>query len=45
MDDVRGTKDCLCKNVVVGFLMKFWMEGEGQALAFGEATTGTHEVY
>jgi hypothetical protein len=25
--------------------MKFWIEGEGQALAFDEAAVGTHEVH
>ena len=24
--------------------MKFWIEGEGRALAFDEAAAGTHEV-
>lgn len=46
VNDVRGaSKDRLCKNVIVRFLMKFWIEGEGRALAFGEAVTGTHGVY
>ena len=26
------------------FLMKFWIEGEGRALAFDEVVAGTHEV-
>lgn len=42
MRSVSG--DQLCKNVAAWFLMKFWMEGEGQALAFNEAALGTHEV-
>ena len=42
---VRGAaNDRLCKNVVTRFLMKFWIEGEGRALAFDEAVVGTHEV-
>ena len=45
LEDVRGAaNDRLCKNVVARFLMKFWTEGEGRALAFDEAATGTHEV-
>ena len=45
LEDVRGaTNDWLCKNVVACFLTKFWVEGEGQALAFDEAVAGTHEV-
>ena len=45
LEDVRGAAcDWLCKNVVVRFLMKFWIEGEGRALAFDEAAAGTHEV-
>lgn len=46
IDDVRGaSKDRLGKNVDTRFLMKLWMEGEGRSLAFGEAVTGTQEVY
>jgi hypothetical protein len=46
IDDVRSaSRDCLCKNVVARFLMKFWMEGGGRALAFSEEASGTHEVY
>ena len=45
LEDVRGAaSDRLCKNVVAHFLMKFWIEGEGRALAFDEAAAGTHEV-
>ena len=45
LEDVRGAaNDRLCKNVVTRFLTKFWIEGEGQALAFDKATAGTHEV-
>ena len=36
--------DRLCKNVVVRFLTKFWIEGEGQALAFDNAVASTHKV-
>ena len=46
LEDVRGAaNDRLCKNVVARFLMKFWTEGEGRALAFDEAAAGTHEVH
>ena len=45
LEDVRGAaSDRLCKNVVAHFLMKFWIEGEGRALAFDEMVAGTHEV-
>ena len=45
LEDVRGAaNDRLCKNVVARFLTKFWIEGEGEALAFDKATAGTHEV-
>ena len=45
LEDVRGAaNDRLCKNVVACFLMKFWIKGEGRALAFDEAAAGTHEV-
>ena len=45
LEDARGApNDRLCKNVVARFLMKFWIEGEGQALAFDKAAAGTHEV-
>ena len=30
--------------MVAQFLTKFWMVGEGRALAFREATSGTQEV-
>ena len=46
IDNVRvASKDRLCKNVDARFLTKFWMEGEDRSLAFGEAMTGTQEVY
>lgn len=46
VDDVRGaSSDRLCKNIVTRYLMKFWMEGRGRALAFSEAVSSTHEVY
>ena len=45
LEDVRGAaNDRLCKNVVARFLTKFWIEGEGRALAFDEAAVGTHMV-
>ena len=45
LEDVWGAaNDRLCKNVVARFLTKFWIEGEGRALAFDEASAGTHEV-
>ena len=45
LEDVRGAaNDWLCKNVVARFLTKFWIEGEGRALAFDEVVAGTHEV-
>ena len=46
LEDVQGAaNDRLCKNVVARFLMKFWIKGEGRALAFDEAVAGTHEVH
>ena len=46
LEDVLGAaNDQLCKNVVACFLMKFWIEGEGWALAFDEAAAGTHVVH
>ena len=46
LEDVRGVaSDRLCKNVVARFLMKFWIEGEGRALASDETVAGTHEVH
>jgi len=45
VEDVRGAaEDHYCKNMVVRFLKKFWMEGGGRALAFGMAVVGTQEV-
>lgn len=45
VEDVRGAaEDRACKNVCVRFLKKFWMEGGGQALAFGKAAAGAQEV-
>lgn len=45
VDDVRGAaENRACKNVCARFLKKFWMEGGGWALAFGEATSGAQEV-
>ena len=45
LEDVRGAaSDWLCKNVVERFLTKFWIEGEGQALAFDNAVASTHKV-
>ena len=45
LEDVWGAaSDWLCKNVVVHFLTKFWIEGVGRALAFNEAAVGTHKV-
>ena len=44
LEDVwGGANDRLCKNVGARFLMKFWIEGEGQVLAFDEVAAGTHE--
>ena len=45
LEDVQGTaNDQLCKNIIACFLTKFWIEGEGRALAFDEMVAGTHEV-
>ena len=45
LEDVWGAaNDRLCKNVVARFLMKFWIKGEGRALAFDEAAASTHKV-
>ena len=46
LEDMRGAaNDRLCKNVVMHFLIKFWIEGKGRALAFDEAAASTHEVH
>jgi hypothetical protein len=38
VEDVQGVvEDRSCKNLCARFLKKFWMEGGGRALAFGEA--------
>lgn len=41
----EAARDPLCKNVVVWFLKRFWMQSRNRALAFDVTAAGTHEVF